>query len=43
MAQKRLRGDGITIRLVNNGGVQETMWNATGSMSVESTNAILES
>lgn len=43
MAQKRLRGDQVTIRLVDNGGVQTDAWNAAGTANVTSNNSIIES
>lgn len=43
MAQKRLRGDNILLRLVDNGGAQEDVWKAAGSIDMEATSQILES
>ena len=42
MGQKRLRGDQVIIRLVDNAGVATDTWNAVGNFDVESTNSIQE-
>ena len=42
MSQKRLRGDQVIIRLVDNDGVATDTWNAVGNFDVESVNTVLE-
>jgi hypothetical protein len=42
MGQKRLRGDQVLIRLVDDAGVAQDTWNAVGNFDVESTNDVME-